>query len=1235
MSYVVEFPRIDGRILLPTQVVVLTVAFAILCCGSGKVVAQLYWDANGSVAGSGNSGGVWSAAANNWSTSSSGTTTTQGWKNGSAVVFAAGNDANLTLKTITILGTVATPSISFDDVALFNFTGGSIDISGGSIFDTSILGSATDRSLNWSSAIIGEGNLTLNVHGDTSSTGGGSNSVFQLSGSNTFTGNILIGSGIVRSNSNFGDAINTITLNGGGIYDDGLNSNFSRGVFVGTAGGVYRTSSTVSTGQFSGALTGGGIFRRTEAGMLLMSGNGAGFSGTIRNENAAATSITAMNADWSNTAFVHDEGATTAAIFRFGGTSGGSNLGTARIHSLHSRSNVEINNGTILDVVSGNIQMSTRAHSILTGGGGRGRLTSSSGTLSITNGTTGPGNLESLVHTISSLVQDHESGPLTVVKNGRATLAFLNSQTFSGGLVVNEGRVRAGGGGSINPLGVGTVTVANGGQVHLQGGFVDINNDFIISGEGVLENGIGTGALLLDGGTRILGDIALAGHSRITVQNSAGPQNASVTMSGNLSGSSNLELIGPNTLTFFGEGSEMTGDINIRSGRLNFIRTLGGNVKVDDGAALGWEGAIAGNLTLGSATHSTLFISPINTRTFEVGGNLAVNGVVTVELETPLTTSSTTVVNFDGQTTATSANFQLAGGANYRSPIFSVHPHAVELTIDQRSLVWTGASSALWVTGGGQLNWKDPNPQNFYWADSVLFDDSATNNFNITLASQVSPSAIGVNSDVNSYTLNSTTTNQISGTGILSKEGSSVLQMNGPNTYTGGTVLKAGTILFNNNTSLGSGTILLDEGNANLLGSGPVVLGNAIQVAKGNQSPRIGSSPASSGEIRFNGTITLDQRDATIFAGSSGTTTISGQITGTGNIRIEAADAANNRDLVLFSNLATGISSQNNFIGDVTIGANARLRLSGSVNRNIPDASTLYFDNSGSRLEVAASAFETLGTLVSSVQNAGVIESLAGTGSTTLRVGGDSENGTFSGMIRFQNNTAALNIHKVGLGNQVFSGFNSYSGSTLVANGTLTVDGVHANSTTQIFPYNVSASATLAGTGSIQATVNVDANGVLSSGNELLRFESLHINSLSMASQSVFKWETFDNSHHGADLVKVNGNLNLNGAVLELSLANLGESSWNIGDKLTLLSYTGNLTGTGFVGFIDDTAYTFGDNQWTINYNDTSPGTNFISEATGSRHVTLTLTAVPEPASWFLLFVSGLVLAGRRNKCHI
>jgi hypothetical protein len=64
----------------------------------------------------------------------------------------------------------------------------------------------------------------------------------------------------------------------------------------------------------------------------------------------------------------------------------------------------------------------------------------------------------------------------------------------------------------------------------------------------------------------------------------------------------------------------------------------------------------------------------------------------------------------------------------------------------------------------------------------------------------------------------------------------------------------------------------------------------------------------------------------------------------------------------------------------------------------------------------------------------------------------------------------------------------------------------------------------------------------------------------------------------------------------------------------------------------DGASFTLGANTWQIDYNDTTGGSNFTGDYTGSNFVTITI--VPEPESMVLIFVgeTALVLVALRRR---
>lgn len=243
--------------------------------------ATLYWDANGDIAGSGNTDADWDSGTN-WSTSADGDIATVGWTDGETAVFSAGTDG--TNFTAFLTGTVATPSMIFEEAGdTVTIDGGVVTIGGGSI-DSSALGTGGGRNVVLNTDLAGAGGLTIAAHGDTSDTGGGSNSELELAGISSFTGDLTITSGVVSfiDDDSFGGAGNRIILNGGGLLDPNRNLNINNDVEILAGGGVIRSYGAAST-LLNGTLSGSGMLRKTDTGILIIdSDNSATFTGPTR-----------------------------------------------------------------------------------------------------------------------------------------------------------------------------------------------------------------------------------------------------------------------------------------------------------------------------------------------------------------------------------------------------------------------------------------------------------------------------------------------------------------------------------------------------------------------------------------------------------------------------------------------------------------------------------------------------------------------------------------------------------------------------------------------------------------------------------------------------------------------------------------------------------------------------------------------------------------------------------------
>jgi autotransporter-associated beta strand protein len=245
-------------------------------------------------------------------------------------------------------------------------------------------------------------------------------------------------------------------------------------------------------------------------------------------------------------------------------------------------------------------------------------------------------------------------------------------------------------------------------------------------------------------------------------------------------------------------------------------------------------------------------------------------------------------------------------------------------------------------------------------------------------------------------------------------------------------------------------------------------------------------------------------------------------------------------------------------------------------------------------------------------------------GSNVLTVSGSNAvtiNGAISG--------AGASLVKSGAGKLIVSGSNTYTGVTTVSQGSLAVNGSLGNTSV-----SVGSNATLQGSGSIGGSVTIASSGTLSAGNSI---ESLAMGTLTLEAGSNYIQEVDSSATVGlqADLVVVNGNLNIANGTTTLTLTDLaGAWNWANGTKFTMINYSGTWNGGLFVmsGDVleDDSNIIIADGKgWRINYNDTTGGSNYSSEQTLSKFVTL--TAIPEPTVMTLGGFGALLLLRRRR----
>jgi autotransporter-associated beta strand protein len=370
-------------------------------------------------------------------------------------------------------------------------------------------------------------------------------------------------------------------------------------------------------------------------------------------------------------------------------------------------------------------------------------------------------------------------------------------------------------------------------------------------------------------------------------------------------------------------------------------------------------------------------------------------------------------------------------------------------------------------------------------------------------------------------------------------------------TITGSGTASANSITVD--TSAGSGSLTLSSGISLLADAyqfGGTSSTNTYLVTGGNG---IQVKTANQPIIINNqgGTLTIE---SPILRNGSG----SQNFTGTGKIVLKGGSA---------------IASMNTAINATILLGSVTLQLAGNSTFNSGNYSNNMALGTGATLQYSSSANQTIGGIISG-----------------------------SGLLVKDTNSSILTL----------TGNSTYTGATSVAGGTLAVNGALANTTVTI-----GSGGRLQGSGSIVGSVTIQGGGTLATGNSI---ESLATGTLMQESNSTFAYEINNDADPAlaGDLTAVTGNLNL--ALDNSSSLTIGElvsGSWAPGDKLTLISYSGTWN-TGLFTYNGTTlsnngTFTLSGTQWILKYNDTIPGTNFVSDLTGSSYVTM--VAVPEPTT--------------------
>jgi fibronectin-binding autotransporter adhesin len=987
-----------------------------------------------------------------------------------------------------------------------------------------------------------------------------------LGNANTLTGAATIGNGsnntiVQLASTTAVKNFSSTTVNNGSVLDLAGVAETGGALTLngaGTGSGVNAGALVNSTGAGSDA----GAITLASASTIKNSGTSLALSGAIANGGFLLTvdgtgATTLGTGVMSGTGGLTKNGTGTLTLSGANTFSGGVNI---NVGTITAGSTAAVGTGTLTIGSSGNSAVfdlggkTVTVANLQTGGTAANQTIGNSsvtanGILSYTSTATS---------TFGGVIQDSVAGGtfktgLTVSGAG-SDLTLTAANSFTGGLIIGNGIVRAG---NANALGSGTVTVGSTGN----SATLDLNgqneNVYGLAAAGTAANQtIGNSSTSSNATLDYIG----AGNSAYTgvVQDAVGTGNKTTAVVVNTA---------TGTLTLSGGASAYSGGTTVNSGGLilSGVNTSVQTVTLNGGTLnLGNASALASGSTL-----------VINGGTIDSGANITETGPTTVTLGGDFAWTGNGALNLAGNISLTSDRTINADGLN--TGILTL-AYASGNTLS----AGTSGLKTITVTGSGNLALGGTGTGSITPA-SVLSDGSGQ------LGIVMAGTGTLVMGGANTFT-----------GGITVKSGT--LQKNGSSAGTA-TAFGAGTILLGDTTGTATASIQYTN-----LGS-VATFANAITVQAGSSGTKtiynVGGNFGSTigGLLTLNDNVTINYNGGSGGALTLGSSTTGTWVTGSDNI-VSMSNATGGVE-----NSISGVNS--GFTGGVIVETGGFKVLS-STALSAANTVTVY---SGATFDTATLA-ETIAGLNDNAGSGGTVTN-SGTVTSSAKILTLGGTGTYSYNGNITSAVAGNLGLTVALGSggvQTFGGAGSYTGATTVAGGRLNLTGSLASATT--VGNNTSAAAILSGTGTVSgalATITTGSNiayiapGVNTGGTrgDFGSAGTLHVGSAGFAigANTQFDFDLDTTAAGSNDLISMSGGtLSIGGTGI---IFNFNQSGLQLNTAYTLISGAGSIS--SFLA-TDFSALGIGSDTATFTSTGTAIQVTFGSSGGGPSSGTYTLT---------------------------